>query len=167
MGGQSKVIRLYKYLQNPISEERCSGKVYCLIDTDQIRCEEINRGCNTLSIRRLSNGGNSDTTSLLTLDHNDTSETDIERGLNPVLFKTTIEALTDNLDYHIQITVNESGNSDFIRNFRNVDLENYFKEDEGNNKILFAKKYVKICERDDPTKDMIPNWVTEIKDYFT
>ncbi|GMA81703.1 AAA family ATPase [Shewanella glacialipiscicola] len=167
MGGQSKVIRLYKYLQNPISEERCSGKVYCLIDTDQIRCEEINRGCNTLSIRRLSNGGNSDTTSLLTLDNNDTSETDIERALNPILFKTTIEALTDNPEYQIDSTVNESGNSDFIRNFRNVDLENYFKEDEGNNKILFAKEYIKICERDDPTKDMIPNWVTDIKGYFS
>ncbi len=66
MGGQSKVIRLYKYLQNPISEEKCSGKVYCVIDTDQIRCEEINKGCNTLSIRRLSNKGDFLTTTLLT-----------------------------------------------------------------------------------------------------
>lgn len=166
MGGQSKVIRLYKYLQNPISEERCSGKVYCIIDTDQLRCEEFNNGCKNLSIRRLSNRGDSKTTSLLTLDNNDTSETDIERALNPVLFKTTIEALTDNPDYKIVNIVSENGNSDFIRNFKNVDLENYFKEEEGNNKIIFAREYVESCKRDDPNNDMIPNWVTEIKKYF-
>jgi len=166
MGGQSKVIRLYKYLQNPISEERCSGKVYCVIDTDQIRCEEVNRGCNTLAIRRLSNGGGPDSTTLLTLDNNDTSETDIERALNPNLFKKSLEALSDNVDYQINNITNDSGNSDFIRNFRNVDLENYFKEDEGNNKILFARKYIEICKQDDPSGDMHPTWVTEIKGFF-
>lgn len=166
MGGQSKVIRLYKYLQNPISEERCSGKVFCIIDTDQIRCEEINKGCNTLSIRRLSNKGDSAHTALLTLDNGDTSQTDIERALNPILFKTTIEALTDNEDYQIKSTINPSGNSDFIRNFKNVDLENYFKEDEGNNKIVFAREYVKTCKRDDPLNEMVPTWIAEIKRYF-
>jgi predicted ATP-dependent endonuclease of OLD family len=166
MGGQSKVIRLYKYLQNPISEERCSGKVFCVIDTDQIRCEEINNGCNTLSIRRLSNKGGPVSTVLLTLDNGDTSQTDIERALNPNLFKTTIEALTDNQDYHIKHIVDPSGNSDFIRNFRNVDLENYFKEDEGKNKIIFARKYVETCKRDDPLNAMVPTWIAEIKRYF-
>lgn len=166
MGGQSKVIRLYKYLQNPISEERCLGKVYCIIDTDQIRCEEINRGCNTLCIRRLSNNGTNNATTLLTLDNNDTSETDIERALNPTLFKKSLEELSDNLNYQIANIVNESGNSDFYKNFRNFDLENYFKEDEGGNKIIFAKKYVEVCKRDDPTDDLIPDWVSSIKEYF-
>jgi predicted ATP-dependent endonuclease of OLD family len=67
MGGQSKVIRLYKYLQNPISEEECNGKVYCLIDTDRLRCEEINNGDKNLVIRRLSNQGNNTKTALLRL----------------------------------------------------------------------------------------------------
>lgn len=166
MGGQSKVIRLYKYLQNPISEERCLGKVYCIIDTDQIRCEGINRGCNTLSIRRLSNNGTNNASTLLTLDHNDTSETDIERALNPNLFKKSLEELSDNPVYQIANIENESGNSDFYKNFRNFDLENYFKEDEGYNKILFAKKYVEISKEEDVLGKLIPDWINEIKKYF-
>ncbi len=169
MGGQSKVIRLYKYLQNPISEEKCCGKVYCVIDTDQTRCEEINNcgNCgNTLSIRRLSNKGNSEITSLLTLKDKDTSKTDIEQALNPSLFKTTIEALTDKSNYQITDDFNKSGNSDFIKNFKNPSLEEYFKDNEGNNKILFAKKYVEICKRDDPENKMIPSWITTLKAYF-
>ncbi|PTP43954.1 ATP-dependent nuclease [Vibrio splendidus] len=166
MGGQSKVIRLYKYLLNPISEERCSGKVYCLIDTDQARCEEINSGIHSLSIRRLSNNGGANTTSLLTLDHNDTCETDIERALNPILFKKAISELSDNTNYQVEVINDPVGNSDFIKNFRNLDIENYFKEEEGSNKVLFAKKYVEVCKRDDPNNDMAPSWISEIKRFF-
>lgn len=166
MGGQSKVIRLYKYLQNPISEEKCSGKVYCIIDTDKIRCEEINKGNSLLVIRRLSNNNGNSGTTLLTLDNNETSETDIERALNPVLFKKSLEELSDNPDYQITNITNESGNSDFYKNFRNFDLENYFKENEGDNKIFFAKKYVEISKKDDELGELIPDWVNEIKKYF-
>lgn len=166
MGGQSKVIRLYKYLQNPISEERCSGKVFCIVDTDQNRCEEINRGCNTLAIRRLSNKGGSEATTLLTLDHSDTSETDIERALNPIIFKKALEELSERSEYKIAGIVNKSGNSDFIRNFRNVDLEDYFKENEGKNKILFARKYIEVCKYEDPEGKKTPSWINEIKTYF-
>ena len=166
MGGQSKVIRLYKYLQNPISEEKCAGKVYCIIDTDRDRCEEINKGCKTLVIRRLSNNGGATTTTLLTLDNNDTSETDIERSLNPVLFKKTLEDLSENPLYKIDSVKEESGNSDFIKNFRNIDLEDYFKEDEGANKIAFAKKYVETSKKDDALDELVPDWVNEIKKHF-
>jgi len=166
MGGQSKVIRLYKYLQNPISEEQCKGKVFCVIDTDQIRCEEINRGCKTLSIRRLSNKGTHKKTELLTLDNNDTSETDIERALNPVLFKKTINSLSDNKLYQIENIVDETGNSDFIKNFKNLELESYFKECEGDNKILFAKKYIELCKTDEANGQLTPDWAQEIKKFF-
>lgn len=166
MGGQPKVIRLYKYLQNPVSEEKCAGKVFCIVDTDQIRCQEINNGCKTLSIRRLSNEGVCDKTNLLTLDHKDTSETDIERALNPMLFKKTIESISDVDIYQINTVVNENGNSDFIRNFKNLDVENYFKENNGDNKIAFAKKYVELCKIEDPDGQLVPSWINEIKTYF-
>lgn len=165
MGGQNKVIRLYKYLQNPISEERCKGRIFCLIDTDQIRCEEIKNGSKTLSIKRLSNKNCNKITELLTLDHSDTSATDIEGSLNPNLFKLTINELSDNKLYKIDKIVNENGNSDFIKNFRNIDLENYFKENNGENKIAFAKKYVEIS-MSDKNNNFTPEWIKEIKTFF-
>lgn len=166
MGGQNKVIRLYRYLQNPISEEKCKGKVFCLIDTDQIRCEEINPGSNTLSIRRLSNRNSNIKTELLTLEHSDTSATDIERSLHPIIFQKTIDALSENPSYKINSVVNLNGNSDFIKNFRNVDVEDYFKENNGDNKILFAKKYIEISNSDENHRLMIPSWIDEIKSFF-
>ncbi len=167
MGGQSKVIRLYKYLQNPISEEKCNGKVYCLIDTDRIRCEEINKGCSHLVIRRLSNEGESKKTTLLTLDHRDTSETDIERALNPELFKKTISCLSDNEDYAIKDIVNDTGNSDFILNFKNTNLGSYFKDNDGENKIIFSKKYVELSLEESNCEALFPSWVSEVKEFFS
>ncbi|BBL88664.1 hypothetical protein VroAM7_13170 [Vibrio rotiferianus] len=166
MGGQNKVIRLYKYLQNPISEEKCKGKVYCIIDSDQIRCEEINRGCNTLAIRRLSNKNSHEKTELLTLDHNDASTTDIERALHPIIFKQVINTLSSNTDYHIEKIVNEGGNCDFIKNFKNIELEEYFKENDGNNKVTFANEYVKVSNSNYEYNELVPSWVNEIKNFF-
>ena len=167
MGGQSKVIRLYKYLNNPISEEKCDGKVICIIDTDRTRCEEIGNGNKTLRICRLSNNNDSKDTLLLTLDHKDTSETDIERVLNPVLFQKTIADITDKKEYLITNISTPSGNSDFIKNFRNVDLENFFKENDGENKILFSKKYVEFAHLDDPEGALEPKWIEEIRKFIT
>ncbi|ELL0558034.1 AAA family ATPase [Vibrio vulnificus] len=166
MGGQSKVIRLYKYLQNPISEEKCKGKVYCLIDTDQIRCEELNSGCKTLTIRRLSNRNSYEKTELLTLDHSDASMTDIERSLHPIIFKEVINSLSNNSNYHVVTVVNENGNSDFIKNFKNVDLEDYFKDNHGDNKVTFANKYVELSNSSDEYRKLVPHWVNEIKSFF-
>ncbi len=169
MGGRPQVIRLYKYLLNPISEDKCAGKVYCLIDTDRERCEEINNGCKNLTIRRLSNMGTENSTELLTLKHSDTSVTDIEQVLNPVIFKETIEAISDNELYHISSIKDESGNSDFIKNFKNLDLEDYFKENFGENKVLFAKKYVEISKLHKSSglqRNTHPNWVDEIAKFF-
>lgn len=30
----------------------------------------------------------------------------------------------------------------FIKNFKNLEIENFFKENDGNNKIVFAQKYI-------------------------
>ncbi|MGL4824327.1 MAG: AAA family ATPase [Plesiomonas shigelloides] len=166
MGGQSKVIRLYKYLQNPISEEKCKGKVYCIIDTDQIRCEEINHSSKTLTIRRLSNLNCNKKTELLGLDHSDTSVTDIERSLNPIIFKHAISDLTENTKYQINEILDINGNTDFIKNFKNLDIEDYFKENDGDNKVIFANKYVELSSTIDDYKDLIPSWVDEIKRFF-
>ncbi|MGM8225888.1 AAA family ATPase [Cellvibrio sp. ARAG 10.3] len=168
MGGQSKVIRLYKYLLNPVSEDTCQGKVFCIIDTDQIRCEEIRNGSPTLTIKRLSNKGTHLETELLTLDNSDTSATSIESALNPILFKNTIDAISVNPLYKISHVESEAGNTDFIKNFRNLDLDDFFKQNKGENKIVFAREYVEQCKQNEDKKTALtPGWIAEIRRFFT
>jgi len=168
MGGKPQVIRLYKYLETPMQEEKCSlsGKVYCLIDTDADRSAEINNGTPTLTIRRFSNQNNTDQTKLITLSDKNTHAADLEQALNPILFQETIAKLTDEEKYQIKTIVNESGNTSFHNNFKNCDLEDYFKENKGENKVSFAREYISLMNnKEDPNK-YIPQWVNDIKVFF-
>lgn len=169
MGGQSKVIRLYKYLETPMGEESTNGKVYCLIDTDHTRCEEINAGIKSLQIRRLSNKGEANKTHLLTLTHSDTHKTDIEQALNPTIFTITLKTMQSSEHLKDITASNINGNTDFIKNFKNLQLEDFFNENDGENKILFAEKYIEAStnyEEDHDDVDVIPGWVKEIKKFF-
>jgi len=165
MGGQKMVIRLYKYLSTPISEDKPEGKVYCIVDTDNQRCEEINNGFPNLTIKRLCNEGTHSKTSLLTLDNKITNSTDIEQSLNPLVFRETLKLLTNDESYEIEEVLNENGNSDFRENFRSFNLEIFFKINNGENKILFANKYIEISEKYDFEK-VTPTWVKEVKKFF-
>ena len=173
LGGSSKVWELYKYLRLPIDNEKNSldGKIWCLIDTDQQRIidEEIkylSEDHNNLRIRRLSNKNSNEETVLLTLNNSDTYPTDIEQSLNPTIFKEVIDSLGLNEEYKISRIENETGNTDFIKNFKNIELEAFFKEDDGGNKVLFAKKYVEAMKKIDKPEDFIPKWVNEVRTFF-
>lgn len=169
LGGNSNVSEVYEYLELPMREKNNSikGKVWCLIDTDSTRHKEyIGDGTKNLKIRRLSNKNLNTKTELLTLKHSDTSTTDIEQALNPLIFQKTIEALEVDDKYKITNIENESGNTDFIKNFKNLDIENYFKENDGNNKIVFAQKYVEMMLLKPDAQQFIPSWIYEIKKYF-
>lgn len=169
LGGQSKVSELYKYLELPVKNEKniLKGKIYCLIDTDQIGHEQhIGSGHKNLVIRRLSNKSTSEKTELLQLDNADNSICDIEQSLNPIIFKKTVEQLDVDEKYKITYISNDNGNTHFTENFRNLDIKDYFKENEGSNKILFAKKYIEIMLTEDEATPYTPEWVQEIKEYF-
>jgi predicted ATP-dependent endonuclease of OLD family len=170
LGGQSKVSELYKYLELPVKNEKniLKGKIYCLIDTDQISHEQhIGNGYKNLVIRRLSNKNTSEKTELLQLDNSDNSICDIEQSLNPIIFKETIEQLNLIEKYRITTIVNESGNTHYTENLRNLDIKDYFKEEEGSNKIIFAKKYIEVMKTKEDNEVYIPKWINIIKEYFT
>jgi len=163
MGGFVNVIKLYKYLSTPMGDDKdIKGKVFCLIDTDQQRCAEVGVDVKNLQIRRLSNSNNDKETQLLALNNPDTSPTDIEQALYPTVFKKVIESFGK---ITMPTTENESGNTSFIKNFKNLELEEFFKENKGTNKILFAKKYVEISATYD-NKKITPSWINEIKKYM-
>ncbi len=166
MGGAPNVVRLHRYLEVPIKDEnnkKGKGRIYCLIDTDQNRCEEISNGCDNLRIRRLSNHGSSSGTKLLTLNHSDTHPTDIEQSLNPGIFQQAIKEIAGDEKYHIEKIEDATGNTDFHLNLKSFEIKDFFKIDEGKNKVLFSKKYIEISkEKSIP----FPPWVLEIKTFF-
>ncbi len=174
LGGASKVWQLYKYLKLPIMDESrpLSGRVWCLIDTDLKRIEDpemynINEKHDNLRIRRLSNRDSNERTELLNLKNTDTSQTEIEQALNPIIFKEALSKLTTEKDYIISNIQNKRGNTSFIRNFKNLELEEYFKKNEGRNKIIFAKKYIEVSLMKGGNPTFIPSWITEIKNFFS
>lgn len=166
LGGNSKVSEIYEFLELPLKKIANSpkGKVFCLIDTDEFRHKEyIGDGNKILQIRRLCNE-NDTKTSLLTLKHSTTTQTDIEQSLNPIVFKETIQKLMPD-NYNIDIK-NQSGNTSFVKNLRCLELEEYFNENEGGNKITFAKKYIEISKNKFNQEIYIPDWIKEIKVFF-
>ena len=68
---------------------------------------------------------------------------------------------------HLEITafINDTGNTDFRENFRSFKLEDFFKENNGENKVRFASKYIEISASY-YFDDTIPDWVIEIKEFF-
>jgi len=169
LGGNNNVSEVYEYLDLPMREKNDSikGKIWCLIDTDPIRHKEyIGDGSKNLKLRRLSNKNSYTKTELLALNNSDTSPTDIEQALNPMIFQKAIDELSINEKYKIITIENGNGNSDFIKNFKNLELENFFKENDGSNKVLFAKKYIETMESEDQPENFIPAWINEIKNYF-
>ena len=58
------------------------------------------------------------------------------------------------------------GNTDFIKNFKNLEIENFFKENDGNNKIVFAQKYIEIMLLEPDAHKFIPSWIDVVKKYF-
>lgn len=169
LGGQSKVSELYEYLELPIKnkENEIKGKIFCLIDTDQeIHKPYISSGYNNLQIRRLSNKNTNRQTFLLNLNNSDTSTTDIEQSLNPKIFIKTIKELDNDSRFDKLAYLSEEGNTNFIKNFKNLDLEEYFKENDGENKIAFAKEYIHFLSKEKEPEKLIPSWIKEIKDFF-
>lgn len=173
MGGIKYVSRLYKHLDLPVNDDKgngLKGKVFCLIDTDEQRHEDsIGRGNKFLQIRRLSNK-DTDPTNLLGLSDNCTRPAELEQSLNPVIFQETIDLLIDKYDidvkYKIGAIQNPVGNSCFISNFRNYDLKDFFAEEEGKYKEIFAKEYIDLLKQKENAEKYTPLWVKQILDFF-
>lgn len=169
LGGRPEVIRLYKHLKLPVDDGEISdykGKIYCLIDTDPTRIEGTYNCNGILKIMRLSNEGTNNGTKLLNLNHSDMTICDIEQSLNPILFKETVEALNCEVKYQVKAIENELGNTSFIKNFKNLELEGYFRKNNGDNKITFAKKYIEVFNSESDQEKYIPNWIKEMKEFF-
>ncbi|MGL5964983.1 MAG: ATP-dependent nuclease [Fusobacteriaceae bacterium] len=165
MNGFKDVLKLFKYLHLPIETEiknSNNGKVFCLVDTDIERKEPVGTDTRNMKLRRLLNI-ETDKTILVELKDSRMIVTDIEQSLNPIVFKETLQALNPDPIYLVNEIKNVEGNSSFIENFENLKLKNYFKLNSGEQKIIFAKKYIEISNLKENADSFEPNWIRVIK----
>ncbi len=166
LGGNSEVLKIYKYLDLALenNKKKTLGKIFCLIDTDEEKLggsDEVgeSHSPNNLKIRRFGFDKEKGEITLLALNSKQTTPISIEQSLNSEIFKKTIEKLDTSLEIRIQ-------NPNIPSLFKNLEcyrLEDFFNHNNGENKIVFAKKYIQISKEEG--QDTLP-WITTIKDFF-
>lgn len=168
----SEIKKMYEHLSIAIEELKDSvkGKVYMLTDTDaQLLEYETKEGLEKRIIcRRIVNEG--DITRLVKITANPKSpKTDIEDALNGrlfhqvlVTFKPTNEELSFLDEQEREETSSYSALDLRPREYEKMDQ--FFSKEKGKNKVLFANEYVKMMQAG---KYKIPEWIEEIKKYFS
>lgn len=168
----SEIKKMYEHLSIAIEELKDSvkGKVYMLTDTDAQLLEfDTNKGPeNRIICRRIVNEG--DITRLVKITANPKSpKTDIEDTLNGrlfhqvlVTFKPTNEELSFLDEQEREETSSYSALDLRPKEYEKIDQ--FFSKEKGKNKVLFANKYVKMMQTGE---HKIPEWIEEIKEYFS
>lgn len=154
-----------------IDKPRRKGRVFLLTDTDRqfidfetrVELEE------NLKCRRVVNDETTNTTILVKICTNPKSpNTDIEDTLNGKVYNRALLHFKDmgseSLDFLPDTEVEETA-SYFAMNLGPKDrdkINTFFDENQGNNKVVFAQKYIELMQSD----DVVPEWIEEIKNYF-
>lgn len=175
----SEVKNTYNRLQVLFDELRqgsqLKGKVFLLIDTDANPLEfdtqdklEANLLC-----RRIVNINDERDTVLVKINSGPKApNTDIEDALNGVIFQKALIDLKKN-GYETDLNfISETEEAEDIPSYYALDLrqsqktqlDTFFNGNNGNNKVLFANKYVDIMKEGNYT---VPNWIVEIKNFFS
>ncbi|WP_407509580.1 ATP-dependent nuclease [Elizabethkingia anophelis] len=174
VGSYKEVHKIYKYLISPTSDPdyKIVGKVICIIDTDNQRVEvDYQKSNKNLIFERFINTPAG--TQLISVDNNLTSPpTEIEDALNPFLFFQTLMEFSDEYEEVRKILQNNKvensskNSSDFLdlRESEKKVIKSFFDDNDGYNKIRFAKKYVELTST--PFFSGIPHcdWVVKIKE---
>lgn len=173
LGSFKEVRKVYNYLLSPIKDPDYSikGKVICIIDTDNERVEVECQKIKNLFFDRLLNT-EKDGSILVPVDSNQTSPpTEIEDCLHPIIFYQCLLEFSSENSKLKSILLNTEFNEDAKNSYEFMDLRAserralkvFFDENEGYNKILFAKKYVELLKTKF-FKELKPlKWTDEIK----
>src|SRR5690606_29878942 len=165
--------KVYNYLLSPVKDPdyNIKGKVFCLIDTDNERVEVEYQKVKNLFFERLLNT-ESDGSILVNVNSNFTSPpTEIEDCLHPQIFLQCLFEFSEQNEKLKSVLVNTEFNIQAKNSYEFMDLraserktiKDFFDDNEGYNKIRFAKKYVDLLKVDF-FKDLKPlAWTEEIK----
>jgi hypothetical protein len=173
VGGAKEVKRLFQYLELPIKEDKkaIKGKVFCLIDTDTNLIRFTANDDDRMHIRRLL--GTDKGVQLVTIeDQRSAPPTEIEDALDAETFRSALETFAEEYTGIADVL---SSNTDIFDpskpsgaafDWRPSDakkIKEFFSDNEGKNKLRFARKYVEISEGRKPQQ---PPWVQEIRQWL-
>ena len=172
MGANYKVRKVYYYLQSPIKDPdyNVKGKIICLIDTDNERVDVEYNKSKYLYFERLLN--TSEGSTLVDVNNNQTSPpTEIEDCLNPIIFfQSLIEFSEEYSDLKTILTnsdfnISAQNSHEFIdlRGSERKTIKMFFDDNDGYNKIRFAKKYVELSKIDFFKSQTEMKWITDLK----
>lgn len=171
----TEVKKTYYRLQVLFEEVKSSlkGKVFLLIDTDanSMSIETKDNLDESLRARRIVNDLKKKETILVhtkSATNPKSPNTDIEDALDSKCFIETLcefknndllSFLDDNIPQNLQCSSYWALD---LRESQREKIDQFFNANNGNNKVLFAKKYVEKIGGD----SKVPNWIQEIRDYF-
>lgn len=172
LGSFKEVRKVYYYLQSPIKDPdyNVKGKIICLIDTDNERVEVDYQKSKSLYFERLLN--NPEGTILVDVNSNQTSPpTEIEDCLNPILFYQTLMEFSEENESLKSILTNSEINEVAKNSFEFIDLREserktikaFFDDNEGYNKIRFAKRYVELSQLNFFSDYREMKWINDLK----
>lgn len=176
MAGLPAVQKLYKHLYLATSEEtdNIKGNIICLIDTDNplpnFGCAPGNSKLKNVSFKRLMLDELTDTAKLIDVyseQAQPTNETSIEDMLEPTAYLDTINHLSDSglisLTYNIADKINKSasvsGTAMELTKREKEEIKDFFKNDNGDMKIFFAREYKENAK----SKENSLAWIKELK----
>lgn len=169
----SEVKNTYERLSVLFSEikNKLIGKVFLLIDTDRqlVEFDTKNELETHLQCRRIINNEKGKQTELVKIKASPKApNTDIEDTLNGAIFHQALLWFKNNgeelLDFIPEEEKPESP-SYFAMDLRPGErekLDKFLSANNGNNKVLLAKKYIELLK----PENAIPCWIQQIKDYF-
>mgnify|MGYP000147379917 CR=1 FL=1 len=170
VGGAKEIKRLYNHISTSYEDfkDEISGKIILISDTDSELVNYNVTNYEKLVCKRIVNCANTGTTKLVAIQSNPVSPaTEIEDSLNGVLFLETLKTFSEDysellsfLDEIEALSENSSHFSLDLKTSQLAKIEEFFNI--GNNKFIFAKKYVELMNDNHD----IPQWIQEIRSWL-
>lgn len=166
--------KMYQQLCLAVEELKSDvkGKIFMLIDTDAqfIDFDYVNDSVeDKVRCRRIINIDQDHNTKLVKVNANPKApNTDIEDALNGKLFHKTLLIFKDSNDELDFLNEREcAGTASYyaldLTHSQSEKLDQFFSKNNNENKVLFAREYVKKLTESDYE---VPSWIDEIRQYF-
>lgn len=171
-----EIKKIYNQLCSALEDlkDDAKGKVFLLTDTDSqaLSCTTNGKLDKIVRWRRIVNDESKKQTLLVKVDSDvnpKAPKTDIEDTLNGKIFGLTIN--TFRAQYPDLSFISEDEKEEIpsslaldLRPSEYLKLDDFFNNNKGDNKVLFARKYVDIMINGEYK---IPSWINEIKNFYS
>lgn len=171
VGGASEIKKIYNYLSACYKdvEVEVTGNIYLLADTDSQLVRYDVGTYQKLHCKRFVHDTTRNKAILVKIDSNPVSPaTEIEDVLNAKIYHQTLLTFVGDYEY-LSFVNNLAVPSEELESYSAFDLRQSEKDaitrffDYGNNKFLFANRYVELMT----DESVIPDWINEIRGVMT